>query len=377
MRTALSLFVALLISSSVRAETPSAADFDAQLAKLTPTATAAERLAVAKWLLTNFPSQHSPRAVPALERLISKDPESEVRQKAVAALVQIVHRHDIQCPLGLIVALRDPVDEVRWEASVLGGPFKKRLAPGVLDALIAAASDERTAVRSTCLIHLANAASKDVKARAVIEKAKEDKTFEVRHTAHCAWFIATDDMVAFLTYTIRVRDEPKAVLDALAEGSEEAKLQQCQRNLFLLGSASRIVDWTEERPDDLAAALLKLLDDKSAAMRRGAVDLMGASARKVDNRRDLLAAFDSGKSALESLLPYLDPEGMPPKEKPTPAPRPSKAYASLLARNADDRLRDLARKDSDETVRTAAQRALERFAEVPEPLNIRPRELKR
>src|SRR5262245_54703011 len=184
MRTALSLFVAVLVSPAAGTEPPSEADFDAQLAKLTPTATKDERLAVAKWVLRNFPSKHSPRAIPALEELVRKDPDAEVRQTAVAALVYIVNRHDVPCPLGLIVALRDPVDEVRWQASVLGGPFKRRLAPGAFEALLAAAADERAEVRSTALIHLAHAAGKDPKARAVIEKAKEDKVFEVRFTAH-------------------------------------------------------------------------------------------------------------------------------------------------------------------------------------------------
>src|SRR5262249_48241846 len=241
MRTALSLFVTVLLSPSVRAEPPSAADFDAQIARLTPRPTRDERLAVAKWLLVNFPSKHAPRAIPALEGSVGKDAEPAVRRAAVAALVQIVNRHDVPCPLGLIVALRDPVDEVRWEASVLGGPFRKRLAPGAFDALLTAAADERAGVRSTALIHLAHAAGKDLKARAVIEKAKADKTFEVRHTAHSAWFIATDDLATFLAYLIRVREEPKAVLDALAKGSEEANLQQCQRNLFILGGAARVV----------------------------------------------------------------------------------------------------------------------------------------
>lgn len=377
MRSALSLFVTLLISSGVRAETPSAADFDAQLAKLTPEATAAERLAVAKWLHSNFRSEHSPRAVPALESLIRKDTEPEVRRKATAALVQLVNRHDVPCPLGLVAALRDPVDEVRWEASVLGGPYKKRLAPDVLDALIAAAADERAPVRSMGLIHLADAAGKDARARAAIAKAKEDKTFDVRLMAHSAWFTATDDVAAFLAYVIRVREEPKAVLDALPEGSEEEALQRCQRNLFVIGSAARVADWTDERPDDLAAALIKLLGDKSATTRRGAADLVGVSARRVEPKgRDPLTGFGPGDSPLESLLPYLDPDGPAPKEKPAPAPRPSRAYARLLERAADERLRDLATKDPDEAVRAAARRALERFAAVPHPLTIRPREVK-
>lgn len=350
---------------------PSAADFDAEIARLTLKAAKEERQAAAKWLHRNFPSQHSPRAIPALEQVIAKDPDAAVRQEAVAALVQIVNRHDVPCPLGLITALRDPVDEVRWSASVLEGPYRRRLAPGVLDALIAATADERVGVRSTCLYHLACAAGKDARARAAIEEAKEDKSFEVRFTAHSAWYTATGDLVVYLTYVIRVREEPKTVLDKLAEGSEAATLQQSQRNLFLIGSAARIGDWTEDRPDDLAAALLKLLEDKSATMRRGAAELIGISARKVEKQQ---AGF--GESPFESVLPFIDPDHKPPKGKPAPAARPSKAYASLLERNADERLRDRAANDSEKTVRTAAQHALDRFKEVPQPLGIPPRESK-
>src|SRR5262249_40194313 len=133
MRTALSLFVTVLLSPSVRAEPPSAADFDAQIARLTPRATRDERLAVAKWLLVNFPSKHAPRAIPALEVLVRKDPEPAVRRAAVVALVQIVNRHDVPCTLGLIVALREPIDEVLWDTSVLVVTCYNMIAPVTFD----------------------------------------------------------------------------------------------------------------------------------------------------------------------------------------------------------------------------------------------------
>jgi hypothetical protein len=366
--------IALLLVSPLAAQ--SAADFDTQLAKLTPEATKEDRVAVAKWLRANYKSSHAPKAIPALERLIQKGPEAEVRRQAAAALLMTVHQHDVECPLGLIQALRDPVDEVRWEAAVLGRPFKRKMAPGALDALIAAAKDERAEVRSTCLLLLAIAAGKDPNARVVIERAKQDKTFDVRHSAHCAWFTATDDLAEFLTYMIRVREEPDAVLNPLPEGSEEAKTQMCQRNLFVLGSAIRIIEWREERPDELAAALVKLLDHKSPAMRRGAADLVGASARKVDIKgADPANGFDAFKSPFESLLPYVDPEGKLPKEKAEPV-LPSKAYPHLVERKALAKLRYASTMDTDETVRIASRRALDRFAEVPEPLAVRPREVK-
>src|SRR5262249_61345271 len=119
MCTALSLFVTVLLSPSVRAEPPSAADFDAQIARLTPRPTRDERLAVAKWLLVNFPSKHAPRAILALEALVRKDPEPAVRRAAVVALVQIVNRHDVPSPLPLAVPLRDPAPHLRSPASLL------------------------------------------------------------------------------------------------------------------------------------------------------------------------------------------------------------------------------------------------------------------
>jgi hypothetical protein len=374
MRTALSLFVGLLVSYAARADEPSAADFDTQIAKLTPTATKDERLAAAKWVRANFASKHAPRAIPALEELVRKDPEAAVRRVAVESLVHIVNRHDVPCPLGLVVALRDPVDEVRWSASVLPGPYKRRLAPGAFDALLAAAADDRPGVRVNALIHLSHAAGKDPKARAVIEKAKGDKSFEVRCTAHSAWFTATHDLPAYLAFMVRVREEPKTVLDPLPEDSEEAKDQRKRRNLVILGHSILIADWAESRPDDLAIALLGLLNDKSAAMRRGAAELLGVVARKAEIPHAEPLGFDWNKSPL-SLLPY--PELKEKEEKIPPKPRPSEAYARLLARNADAKLRDLAAKDPDETVRAAARRSLDRWKEAPVPLDIPPRELKR
>jgi hypothetical protein len=378
-RIVLPLFVALFVALAIRAEPPpTKADFDNQIAKLTPGATKEDRLTVAKWLQNNYRSEHAPRTISLLEELARKDPESTVRQTAVAALVHIAHRHDVPCPLGLILALRDPVDEVRWMASVLGGPYERRMAPGAFDALLAATADERAEVRSIALIHLSQAAGKDPKGRAVIEKAKADKNFDVRNSAHIAWFKVTDDMAEFLAYTIRVREEPQRVLNVLPEGSEEAKTQQYQRNMFILGSASRIADWNEDRPDALAVGLLKLLEDKSALIRRGAVDLMGNSAQRIEKVKTPEGPFGTPlhSNPFEAIFPYIETGTPVPKEKPSPQPLPSKTYASLLARKADVRLYDLAAKDPDETVRASARQALSRWREIPVPLDIQPRELK-
>ena len=374
--TFLATFSILMIATTAIAESQSAADVDAQLAKLTPKASKDERLQVAKWLRTNFSSEHAPKAIPALEELIQKDSEADVRRAAVAALVQIVNKHDVPCPLALIVALRDSEETVREQVFVLIGPFKRKLAPGVLDGLIAATTDKRPEVRVNSLILLSHAAPKDAKARAAIEKAKEERSFFVQHTAHCAWFTATDSVADFLAYIIRVREDPDAVLESLPKDSEEAKRQQIMRNLFSLGGAIRVVEWSNERPDELAAALIKLLDHKSAPMRRGAADLIGASAKHVELKRDdTNFGIDLKNSRFDGILPYPDPKPKDAREKPD-QPMPSKTYSKLMERKAIERLRYVATMDDDLTVRGAARLALERIAELPEPIQVKPREVR-
>jgi HEAT repeat protein len=390
----------LALSASAQ-DGPSAADFDAQLARLTPTATKEERLAVAKYCLRHFPSKHAERAVPALERLIRKDPEAEVRLEAVHALTQFAYRHKRPCPLALVEAMRDPDEQTRGWALVGAGMFKDQFEPGATKALIAGAEDDRPSVRDACLCLLPRAAPKDPKALAAIDKAKSDKEFAFRHTAYSARFHATGDLPEFLAYIIRVREEPDAVLNPLPAESVAANIQQCQRNLFLMGGAYKVAEWAEERPDDLAKALLKSLADKSPATRRGAADLIGASARRLEKTEPDPWSGAPGANWLYTLLPYTEsdfklpqppsatrpglipeyvrpgaPKPEPKKIGPPPPPQPTKVAARYRELKVEARLIELRDKDPDESVRKAAKRALERLAEVAEMIPVRPREVK-
>jgi HEAT repeat len=395
---------AALLAAGQETGAPSAADFDTQIARLTPKASNEDRLQVAMWFRSNFASEHAKRAVPALEQLIRKDPDAKVREEAVISLSQIARRRKQPCPLALVEATRDREEQVRWHAVAMAGLFKKDFEPGAVDVLVQGTRDEPYDIRSACLFLLAHAGGKDAKALAAIDAAKKDKEFDVRHSAHCARFHATGDLTEFLAYIIRVREEPDAVLNRLPAESEAAKVQQCQRNLFLIGSALSVARWAEARPEDLAAALLKFLSDKSPATRRGAADLIGASARRIEK-----PVFDPttgplvGQDPLQSLLPYIDPEGVLPKERAAdgpaprkvfltpdaaepepkkvslsspPPPHPSNVAVRLRELKVEDRLKELRGKDPDETVRKAAARALERLAEVAERIPVRPREVK-
>jgi len=390
----------LFAAPAVAKDGPSAADFDSQLARLTPTASKEDRLAVAKYCLRHFPSEHAKRAVPALERMIRKDPDAEVRLEAVQALTQFAYRHKRPCPLALVEAMRDTDEQTRGWALVGAGMFKDRFDTGAPEALIAGAADDRPEVREACLCLLPRAAPKDPKAVAAIDKATMDKEFAVRHTAHTARFRATGNLPEFLAYIIRVREEPDTVLNPLPAGSEAANVQQCQRNLFLMGGAYKVTEWAEERPDDLARALLKFLADKSPATRRGAADLIGASARRLEKVERDPWAEPSTINWFQTLLPYSESDIKLPPLRPTisgvavpqyvrpdatpdgkkaaspPSPQPSKAADYFRELNVEARLIELRDRDPDETVRKAAKRALERLAEVPERIPVRPREVK-
>jgi hypothetical protein len=367
-----SFLAAILVSSPLFAQ--SAADFDAQIAKF-DSKSKDDRIAALKWIRGQKSTKEALDAIPKCETL-ANDAEPEVREAAFTTLAQICLKHKRPCPAVIAKAVRDPDDAARCLAGAFVGIFEKEQLTGCVDLLLAACADDRADVRSTCVSLIAHAAPNDARVLAAIEKARKDKVFGVRMNAECARHTAKKDLAEFLNFIVRVRAEPEAVLDKLPADSEDAKRQQCQRNLFVLGSALRIIEWSEERPDELAAALVKLLDHKSPAMRSAAADLVGASARRVDIKRaDPANGFNSFKSPFESLLPNLDAERKQPKDNVEPV-LPSKAYSHLVERKALSKLRYLSTMDTDETVRFRAKRALERFAEIPEPLAVRPREVK-
>ena len=111
-----------------------------------------------------------------------------------------------------------------------------------------------------------------------------------------------------------------------------------------IASAYLFIEWSDERPDDLAPALVKLLDGPSPDLRRGAVTLIAAAVVKTD-----LPDFQAKQPA------------HPKVDKP---PQPSKTAVRFEALKAEERLHKLSEKDSDPTVRAAARVALERFALV-------------
>jgi hypothetical protein len=371
------VFLALVLSAGVAygQSDPPAKDppFAERLRGLEAKNEKTQRLQTLQWLNQKVDEQNAALAAAALERCIREDPEGEVRQRAVAALCHWANRLGRPCPLAVIRALSDSVDEVRWEAAAWAAVFKT-FAPGSTEVLLHGVTADKAELRSTSLLLLARAAGKDPKALEAMEKATEDKVFDVRHSAHLALFRARDRLDEHLPYLIRIREDPASVLTPGPADSEVAKEERAQRNLFLLTIAMQVMEWSESRADELAGVLMKLLDDKSAVMRRGAANLIAASVNKVElpaqRPGDPLGLAGMPKDGwASSILPYIDPEGAAKREKdarPAERPQKSKVARCLEKLQVDDRLRKMGDNDPDRSVREAARHALEQLAGLSE-----------
>jgi HEAT repeat protein len=335
-----------------------------QVRRLEPTNETATRLDALKWLNVHSRDKNAGLAIPALERCIHEDPESTVRAEAVLDLGLIAKDLQMPCPLVLVEALLDKEDAVRYQAESCTALFTK-FAPGSVDVLLRCSRSENPSLRGDSLLILARAAGKDPKVLEVIEKGKQDKTFEVRHSAYCAAFKANDNLDEFLTYLIRVREHPASVLSPEPADSETGRQERTMRNLLLLGSSMQMIEWSDKRPEEMAAVLVKLLDDKSPVFRRGAANLIGAAVVKTD-----LPDFSKPGDHFPPLLPYLAvgelPEDLKMGLEPQERPEKSRVAVQLEKLKVADRLRQLRDDDPDRTVRTSARYALERLAHVQE-----------
>jgi len=212
--------------------TPPVAEFKDQLKRLEQNKDKAVRLEILKWLSRHAWAQSAELAIPVLERTIRIDPVMEVRRDAIVTLSAIARERKKPCPLGLIEALLDKHEEVRFHAAVYIGLFKT-FAPGTVEILLRGAQSADADCRRNSLIFLARAGGKDKRALAAIEQGMQDKTFSVRMDAHFAMFNATGRLGPYLDYIIRVREDPDSVLSPAHKNSETWKMERALRNLYI------------------------------------------------------------------------------------------------------------------------------------------------
>jgi hypothetical protein len=318
------------------------------------------RLEALQWLRKHAAATNAGLALPALERIIREDPVSQVREEALLTLFDMAKKQKRPCPLTLVQAIFDPDIAVRQAAAGLATQFRA-FAPGTVDVALRASWAEDADIRSYGLNLLALAAPHDEKALAVIETAKNDRTFQIRHNAHCYKFQANGRLVEYLAWLIRVQEDHR-VLDPIPKDETLRKQEEFLRNLAIVGSAQTILEWTEKRPDDLAAALLALLEHESPVVRRGAARLIPVTAVQSDLFKPTPEGFASKVPA------YLFPESESGVAKAggqsKPRPEKSKVAACLEKRKVRERLEKLIQHDPDRAVRTAARLALDRLARL-------------
>ena len=330
---------------------PSDAELKQQLTRLENNIFDNERLEAIKWIERHAGAPNVHLAIPRLEQCIRADPNPLVRDAAVDCRAEVAKKRREPCPLVIVEAILDQDEMVSQSADCYAAHFSK-FAPGCVEVLLRCAQSENDRVRhGGSLNHLAYAAGKDKRALEAIEKAMNDKSFGVRHNAHIAMFHANDNLEQLLTYFIRLQQDPDGVLGQVDKTTEDGKREVVIRDMVQVGSVGVIVEWSDKRAEDLAAALVKLLGSESPQLRRGAAYLIGASARKI--------VWPTGTAMEPDWKKFLDPPEKP--VQPQKPPEKSKAAFQFEKLKVEDRLRELFQNDTDETVRAAAGIALERL----------------
>jgi hypothetical protein len=285
--------------------------------------------------------------IPALEKCIREHANWAVRQEAVYALWRIAEVHKKPCPLVLVKAMLDDRELVRQSASI-GASWFRSFEPQCVEVLLRCAESEHASVRSQALLSLARAAPKDKRVLAALEKGQKDERILVRHNTHVAIFHATDDLEQFLRYLVRLREDPEAMLAPRPKEKERRDRDEAHRWLSLIMATVLLGDWSEERPAELAEALMKCLDDKSHVMRRGACRMI-ARAVWLDN--------ETAKSKYLGETPRPDVKEAPLKR--------SKTAVHLDKLKVRERLAELRDNDADASVRAAAREAIESLDKHP------------
>lgn len=338
-------------SPALRAQVISPTDEEVKqkLSELDPTNDAAKRLAVFRWLNGHAQSKNKSLrlALPVLERYAREDLVTRVRGEALLSLGIIAGALEKPCPLVIFEALLDKEEEVRMMAAG-GASYCKIFLPGTVPVLLRCMQSKNAQTRSDALTFLGRVDKADPKVWEAIEKAKRDKSSVVRNVAHAVHLEATDRLEDYLRFIILISADPESVLPPLPEEKEAQGREKAQRDLYILGAMVKASEWSEKRPDDLAKALMRMLEDPSAPLRRGAIAWIGTFSQK------------GGGFTRRSLVDGKEVDIPPSLEK-------SEAGLRFDKLNIEARLREIRTRDSDETVREAAAKTLERLQRLAKP----------
>src|SRR5262249_1779543 len=146
------------------------------------------------------------------------------------------------------------------EAAASAASQFKRFPVGAVDLFWECTRSTNREIRGEAFVLLGIACRGEKRVLDVIEGAKTDEDFYVRNRAHYARYQATGDFPAYIAYLIRLQEGPESAFTPhVADEGKESTSEQMRVNLTRLGAAMRTAEWMNQRPDELAAALLRLL----------------------------------------------------------------------------------------------------------------------
>jgi len=329
--------------------------------KLRPQASAEERLEVLDCLSHLSEQIGVTRSIPLIERWMKEDPDPRVRWRATEARCLIAHHHENgACPPSVARTLFDEDRELRGALETYSGLFKE-VPPETTEVLLTAAAQGDPAVRRGAILLLGQAAERDDRARRAIDAAREDKDFEVRHNAYCAWFKVTGDLEAFVPYCLRIQVDYRNLPLLPPSSPEEAKRQRASKQLMQMAAFTVLQQQGEERTDEVAKLILRYIDDSTPIMRRGAAVFVSLVADNTIFVRRQARGLLKGVPTREGRQD--EPERPPAGLKPLASP---KLLARLTELKVEEALHKLEGEDQDQAVREVAADALRSWAALQE-----------
>lgn len=335
--------------------------WESNLKRLTHAEHRATRLEAIRWLKENAKHPQAKTALTVLAERLKSDPDWRVREKAACRLVleMGLRYKDDPFPLALLTAFRDPDRCVRVAARFrLTEP--KSYPSGAIDELLkSAVFPDSFEGRAEAVWRLSVSFKDDPRAVKAITTALADPHPVVRQRAHRAHYQATSELAPLIRYWLRYTDgtDTEWPEDFPGEADDlDATLdsRRVMRNLCRFGFAGFMIGVTSERPTEVAAEMIKLLDDPAAEVRVQVADRVGMFGRSV-----------SEKQAFEAVIPsYLlveqEKRGQPIPEDPSTL-RGGPLLTQLLRQGVTGKLLEMAKNDPDDNVRSMAAFALDRL----------------
>lgn len=206
-------------------------------------------------------------ALPRLEALARTEPDNLLRCDVILAVGQVAKRHQKPAPDVLFEVLTATDCDCVPTAAAMALDSLKPLPPGSTAKLLKVATTGNADQRDLGYFLLATHAPKDPAALKVLRDAASVPDVLKRHNARCALFTATNKIADLYPHIMDVyvlRGETPYPGD---DAPENVKRDNMTLNLIVLGGATKLAQWTQDRPAELQDEMLARLQLSSPKVR--------------------------------------------------------------------------------------------------------------